>query len=172
MAPADRLWNSFCSMLEKIDTSVTDEERFYTHIVNWLSENKKLFDVGTWNIYKLDYYFDLKLSLYRVDCMECSVEETISRLINLSNLTDFKVGKKSSILMFIRDILWDMVAFKTQTPCPNCQNDDLRALIEPNSNEMILSCDKCCWSQSIYGDKWSGTKLLIPANKEQISKFF
>jgi len=150
-------------MLNELNLNGIEEECFYSAISSWLTENRKAFRDNIWETYGLGQLSELNPTLFKVECLEGSVDEHIRRFNNL------EPSSLDSIAMIIRDILWDMVAFKTQVQCPNCQEDDFRALLEPKSEEVILSCDLCCWSQSLNGNKWSGSSNLIPANKGQLS---
>lgn len=163
MTSINRQWKSFCSIFNELDVSTIDAKHFYSAISSWLIKNRKMFDDDVWKIYGLGKLSELNPSLYKVECLEGSVAESIDRWNNT------QPSSQNSIAIIIRDALWDMAAFKTNIQCPNCQDDDLRALLEPDSKEIILSCDLCCWSQSSSGNEWSGSQNLIPANKDQLT---
>lgn len=163
MASVIKQWKKFSTLLSDIDSSTNDKQHFYSVISDWLTSNRNLFSDQVWGCYHLGYFASLDPSQYRVGSAEDSVSVSIEVLIRA------EPSSLSTMAMFIRDTLWDMVAYKTRVRCPNCEDDDLRALIEPDSQEIVLSCDLCLWSQLPSGKKWSGPKTLIPANKTQLS---
>jgi hypothetical protein len=160
-------------MLNELDVKNLTKQEFYTALVEWLRCHQKDFQKKTrknlkenlWTSFGLDEYVSLDPLLYRVESAEDSVQEHVDAFNN------WQPHSQESIAMVVRGILWDMVAFKTETQCPNCKDDDLRALFDPDTEEIILSCDLCCWAQSRYGKKWSGSHNLVPANKDQLDKW-
>lgn len=162
MSLHNRQWNSILSMLNELDIKKLTKQEFYAAISKWLVSNKNAFKEQLWTSYGLDKLSSLDPSLFNVESSEGSIEENISRLNNL------QPSSQDSIVVIIRDILWDMAAFKTDIRCPNCKDDDLRALLDPDTESIILSCDLCCWSQSNSGTQKLECQNLIPANKLQL----
>jgi hypothetical protein len=59
-------------------------------------------------------------------------------------LTAFKRREPSnfdSMLMKVRDILHELIVYKTTISCPRCDRDDLRCYM--SDSKLVLECDNC-----------------------------
>ena len=74
---------------------------------------------------------------YPINCTCDPVEDTIRRIMNL-NFT-----KCSELTMVVYNLLWDMLAYKSEESCPRCIFPALRYLEVSESGEPVMECEQC-----------------------------
>lgn len=158
-------WRDICSMLKNFEELSGSSQDLYLAFCKWLRENRNHFDKKTWNAYGFDKYINLNPSLYVAEFTEGTVQDNVERFAR------YKPNSIDTLAMFIRDILWDIIVFKTNIECARCGDDHFRALANPETNEIFLSCDRCTWTQSMSGVRRCGPKILIPARKNLLMDF-
>ncbi len=156
------VWREFCDHLNSLQTDSLSKQDLFSCTCEWLAKNSGCFGEDIWRIYGLDIMLKVSPSDYPVKYSEDTVDQTVSGWKAL------KPSSIDSIAMTVRDILWDMLAYKSKVECPNCGDDDLRVLFDKQGKVNVLCCDLCCWSQFESGEKWSGKQNLVPANISQL----
>ncbi len=164
MCSCKQLWKGFCEFLETVDSENISTLQFITDLISWLKSNRKAFPVEVWDSYRLDQFMSMELERYDVEFNEGNVHATVVRLHNQYP------SSKDNIAMYIRDVLWDCIIYKTDVTCPNCEGADLSTMISVESGETVFTCDLCYWSQDEQGYKCSGKFNLRFAEKEDIKK--
>lgn len=75
-------------------------------------------------------------------------------------------------IVLTRDILWNILAFKSEKECPNCKRDKLRVLTDAFEANLYLSCDECAYTQNLKGEKIDRDAKLQPAKSNLISSSY
>lgn len=163
MIKEQKLWANFCGYLGDKKDSLT-ELLLFQYICEWLINNSKMFSGMVWDDYQFDTYLKYLPSEYVMKLSEERLEQLINRMML------FSPSSLDSMAMMLRNILWDMVAFKSKVMCPNCGDDEMRVLYDVEEGVVILSCDLCCWSQYENGEKWEGSGKLVPSKVSQLKK--
>jgi hypothetical protein len=71
----------------------------------------------------------------------------------------------------LHELGWDLVTIRSSRRCPQCEEGYLQPLLDPESGEIILSCDLCSWSETMDGQEWNGPSQLVPAPTSKLSHF-
>jgi len=107
MRTATQHWRDICSMLKNFEELSGSSQDLYSAFCKWLRDNRNHFDKKTWEAYGFDKYISLNPSLYVAEFTEGTVKDNVERFArNKPNSID-------TLGMFIRDILWDIIVFKT-----------------------------------------------------------
>jgi hypothetical protein len=104
------------------------------------SKNKELY-----NLY-LAYFQEYNIERYQFS----------ERWYNLAYLIDFELlkpqaTKLENIVVWCRFVMWEILVFKTNKPCRNC-DDDLRAMID-KKEDVFFCCDYCGYIENFVGEE-------------------
>ena len=152
-----KIWLDLCHYLANQTLDDLTKYVFFKLLCEWLIKNMKSFGEELWKLYRFEAYVNYEPSDYPMECSDDSVKQTIDRI------TKLEPSSMNAIAMIIRDILWDLVAYKSDIECSNCGDDDFRVLYDEKLKQLVLSCDLCGWSQYYDGRKWLGDYFLVPA---------
>lgn len=156
------LWSSLKLVLSALVPSTT-KRAYFGVLAAWLRENMDALGSDLVHQYGLDTFVELDADCYPIDTADVTVSDEVGNLIRQTP-TRF-----DTIAMFLRDQLWPLVAFKTSTQCPNCEEDELRALQDTASGgEIILACDFCGWAQRRDGSRSDVVGTARPATSKQL----
>lgn len=130
---------------EKADISSIS---LYRQLFEWAIELKESKEKAIKELYELYFaYFErLYIEDYKFDDVWYSVgyliENDITRATNKSLQT---------IVVVCRDVLWEIVAFKSSRRCPITRADNLRALTDSSRQEVFFCCDTCLYTENLQG---------------------
>lgn len=158
----EKVWLDFCQFLSNKAGNDLTKYYFYQLICGWLANNINSFGDELWKLYNFKVYIEYDPSDYPIESSDNRVQNTIDRVCNL------KPSSIDAIAMIVRDLLWDMVAYKSDIECPNCGDDDFRVLYDIKHKQIVLSCDLCGWSQFEDGKNWQGDNCLVPAKVSEL----
>lgn len=82
--------------------------------------------------------YDLKQYNFDIKDLWYSLDEVIK-----FDILEFEPKSDENIMLNIRDIIWNMIVFKSDIDCPICLQDDLRVFIEKTQKEIYFECDNC-----------------------------
>ena len=164
MSSAVKIWKSFCNSVVSKENNIHSNQLLFLTITEWLKKNTRYFKNDEYSIYGLDAMTNVNPHDYPSDFYEESISDTILR-IKLFNPT-----KTDNIAMIIRNILWNIIVYKSSKLCPNCKDDELRVLYDSNIKSVVLACDLCTYTENKDGKKWKGKCILTPAKIEFIKE--
>lgn len=125
-------------------------------VQQWLREHPAVAGSGLGQRYGLPWYQLTDLEAYPLAYSDlCPVEE-------IRKLSRVPPSSAEVAVMFLRDLFWGAMVMRSAVSCPNCEGDDLRVLVAPPSDEIVLACDSCGWSQTQDGEPWSSAERPIP----------
>ena len=151
--------------------SLTPRE-LYTKLFNWGIQLEESKDVHIKALY-LDYfrYFEkLKIDDYAFEPL----------WYDFNDLLEFDLLKSTpetleSAAVVARDILWEIVAFKTDRDCKVLPVDNLRILTDEQKQDVFFCCDVCFYTEDINGIRVEIDSIvypiLYPATMDQVMKF-
>lgn len=93
-----------------------------------------------------------------------------NELINYDFLKPTPARLETAVLI-VRDILWEIIAFKTDRHCKLLKEDNLRLLTDDKREEVFFCCDACSYTERLDGKPIEPTGILFPATKAQILKY-
>ena len=118
---------------------------------------------GTWG---LDRYAEMELSAYPVEESSLNPDEEFRRL------DEVRPDSMDTLAMRIRDILWEGITVESSVECPRCHDTQLRVLVDPGPDAIVLSCDRCSWSQTAQGQEWKRDEhWLVPATRARLERW-
>ena len=124
-----------------------DPEGYFSKLSEWVAEHGQHIGNEMLERCGLAVLSALAVDEYPVAWSDVSPPEEIASLLRTPP------SKLDVLAMFVRDQLWGMVAFKTNTECPNCAGDELRVLWdECGGGEVVLALTNG-WAQ-FEDDQW------------------
>jgi len=124
------------------DRDFLDSRSLLNLLLDWMKEIKEFNDIQIQNLYKLhfSYYENLNIDeiFYENSVVWYSLEEIIQYDIIQANIDSDKWAIENS-----SNIIYNLLVFKSDRECPCCHDDNLRVLVEINSERLIFECDSC-----------------------------
>jgi len=86
----------------------------------------------------------------------------------IEDLIEYDILRKSDLnferpILKARDLLWELLAFKSNINCSICGDDDLRVLSNKNEEKLHLCCDLCGNHTNLEGEPVTSDVILFPA---------
>ncbi|WP_199789872.1 hypothetical protein [Sorangium cellulosum] len=131
-------------------------------ITKWLASNIDEFGSSA-ETYGLGRFTRLDISSLPIKMMAHNPSEEIDAFRRVARHT------VDALAMKIRDAIWTAIVWQTSEQCPNCLNDQLRALKTARTKRIVLACDFCGWAQTLRGERWSGGEDLVIMNTEELA---
>jgi hypothetical protein len=158
-----QMWSS----LQKIILDMDQDESLssiFTKIAEWTKQNQKNFANDLMSLYGVNELLELCPDEYPIHLSETTLD-------GLKNLTLIEPSKEESMIMILRDTLWEIVTLKVDTECPRCEHDlGLFTLFDSVSNKIILECPQCGWLQTADNEYYEPLgKLRIAKSKDLIT---
>ncbi len=132
------------------------------HLQQWLANNIKSWSKSIRRDWSLDDYSLIRLPDYPTEESTLNLREEFLRLQAVPPTT------LDQLAMRVRDIFWQGLTTLSDTTCARCGVLPLTRLEEPVSHMVVLSCDNCCWSQTLNGARWTGGVRLQPASRQTL----
>ncbi|MCL2625285.1 MAG: hypothetical protein FWD46_00510 [Cystobacterineae bacterium] len=105
--------------------------------------------------------------------LESSEYHGISLLMEKDRMFGRKPETLESLLMRIRDTLWDLITISSKKDCPVCEGE-LRYFLAKQENhieKIVLECASCTWTENLDGSEWKeGIIQFYPINKAELLK--
>lgn len=159
-----KLWSSLTERLSRLPGNEAAAE-YGSALAEWVRENRTRIGSDLLARYGLDRLSVLSFDEFPVDDADLNVA------IERTNLSKQEPSSVEVIAMLVRDQIWNLVAFKTRIECPNCGEDELRALIDPGTDDaLVLACDFCGWAQDEQGRPWNGQPGCRPAKTSELRR--
>ena len=143
-------------------------EELFKYLLKWSDEVKKLRDNRIKDLY-IDHlaYFE--------NIPDTQVEHyeywySLDELLEQDVLNVFPTRYEQPVL-YVRELLWELVAFKSDRNCSRCRNDMLRVLTDREATKVFFSCDLCAYTEDLLGNEVLHHENLFPASKALI-KFY
>lgn len=171
MKKSIKLWNSLMEKLE-ITTSMTSHIKYYKTLVNWLKENKQFIgeDILKRNCIDILMNLDFKIYINEGEPDLPFLENELNRLKTLSP------SSVDSVIMIIKQLLWDMVTIRYNGECSNCLCVDLRIVLarykDFEKEQIVVSCEQCGFITHPGGEPlFEGSLDFIPANQFDLKRY-
>lgn len=112
-------------------------------------------------------YFDYFKNLEIKDFSFQPLWYNFSELMQFDFLNHNPKDLKRTVVV-VRDILWEIIAFKTNRNCKVIETDNLRLLTNSSRDVLYFCCDTCSYAENIDGTQIKITEILYPATTVQI----
>ena len=159
-----KLYPRFITHLESLDVNVGHLE-LLLHVQAWLKACLNQWTPKLRKDFGLDKYATLDFERFPLADASFSPGEEL-RLLRAN-----PPGSMGSFAMFLRELFWTGITVESSVQCPRCDQTELRILEDPVTEEIVLSCDFCAWSQTESGEPWDKAHYLEPATKEVVARW-
>ncbi|KGO83179.1 hypothetical protein [Flavobacterium beibuense] len=140
-------------------------------LLGWALKFKKSNNEVICNLYAdyFKYYERLNPHDYNFHKKWYDLDELLDTILG-TNTNDYRRP-----IVIVRDILWEIIAFKTDILCENCGQDEYR-LFESlqNSQDLVLCCDNCSHTIGLnneFPQDIPNKYIPVKKNNLQLSKF-
>jgi transcription elongation factor Elf1 len=161
-------WNELRAEIERNKENI-DAELLIKLLLNWAGGIKEINDIQIKKIYTqyLEYFEDVDIESVLFD--KEGVWYSLEEIINV-DLLGFSPRSYERPIVKVRDILWELLVFKSNSECSCCNDDNFRVMIDKKKTELFFTCDRCGCIQDIMGNKKDIQEKLYPATTDLIRK--
>jgi hypothetical protein len=156
-----KIWRELQSKISdlKDDSSLVDVLNI---IIGWYNTNKHVLSSRLIELYKIEELININPHDYPILESECTPK-------SVKNLLYIKPSSEDSIIMLLRDQLWEIIVLTVDIQCPRCQQElGLSALFDLELKKVVLECTQCCWTQTTDGQSYKPLNRLYIANSIQL----
>lgn len=146
-------------------------KQLYNELMQWARLVSASKDIRILALYdqNLQYFDRLEIEDYHFEPLWYNLKDLVE--YDFLNPTPVKLDQAVAI---VSEILWELVAFKSERNCKLLRNDNLRVLTDASRKEIIFCCDRCSYTENMEGIKidampTESIKRWYPATKSQIS---
>lgn len=142
-----KLWIDLRDKVEQNKQSITPLV-IYQMCSEWTAKIKNSNSLRIKKLYSLYLaYFEE----YNINSYQFSV-----RWFSLQDLIDFdllhpSVDNLEYVIVRCRRIMWEVLVFKSNRPCKNCDND-LRVMMDKSMSDIFFCCDDCGYVENLSGE--------------------
>lgn len=156
-----RIWYELqCKISDIKDESSLTE--VFDIIIDWYNIHKHTLSNRLIELYRIEELININLGDYPISNSECTPQ-------SVKNLLYIKPSSEDSIIMLLRDQLWEIIVLNVDIQCPQCQQElGLSALFDMELKKVILECTQCGWTQTIDGQYYKPLNRLRIANSIQL----
>jgi predicted nucleic-acid-binding Zn-ribbon protein len=156
-----RIWCELQGKISDIKDEISLIEVFNI-IVDWYNTNKHMLSNSLIELYKIEELININPGDYPIHKSECTPR-------SVKNLLYIKPSSEDSIMMLLRDQLWEIIVLNVDIPCPKCQQElGLSALFDMELKTIVLECTQCGWTQTTDGQFYKPLNKLHIANSIQL----
>ncbi|WP_207513818.1 hypothetical protein [Longitalea luteola] len=162
-----KLWDDLRSKVEHNKQSITPID-IYKLCSEWAGK------IRSTNILKIRELYNLYLAYF--EGYNINEYQFLQSWYSLRDLIQFDilnilVVNLEHAIIRCRDIMWEILVFKTNRPCKTCDSE-LRALTDNKKREIFFCCDNCVYIEDIFGQSVKSLKnQLSPITPEMQEKF-
>ncbi|MDA3613488.1 hypothetical protein O3P16_01600 [Chitinophagaceae bacterium LY-5] len=115
-------------------------------------------------------YTDNFLYFKKINILDYTFEPIWYNLDDIleSNIFKTRQLKLKTLVEEVRDILWELVVFKSNRECKIFSNSYMRVFTDESKENIFLCCDICDYMEDMKGNQVVNNKVLIPATSNQI----
>ncbi|UAC48111.1 hypothetical protein K6959_16270 [Bacillus aquiflavi] len=149
--------------------NLKDFKSYYLAFVRFINQNREFFTDTILEKWDLNVLITLNPDNYLVKNPDISLPLEEKRLRGDYDDID-------TLVMSIRDTLWDMITIYSGKDCPITPNDELRYILLKNNDgkeKLLLECAACGWTENIDGNEYNDpTGTVYPVNKKDLERYF
>ena len=140
----------------------------YIELLSWGKQLNDSNEMRIKNLYTnyLQYFDKLKIDEYLFEPLWYDFNDLIDFC-----LLKYEPKRLERIVVIIRDVLWEIIAFKTNRSCKILPEDNLRFLTDELKEYIYFSCDSCFYTEDLEGNKRKVEMKLYPATINQIKQY-
>jgi len=137
----------------------------------WTVEVRQLKDMRVKELYKmyLEYFDNLDFSLFSFD--RKYIWYSFEDLITYNFRKEMLLSSFERPFVIVRDVLWELLVFKSDLECTCCGNDNFRIMVNEIRTAVFGVCDVCGCSKLLYGKADSIEAQLYPATQNIVETY-
>lgn len=158
-------WQQFKNEIEINDWTPID---LYLKVYRWshfLKEDRNIASNKMYDLY-IRYFECIDVLDYRYSEVWFNIDNVIKY-----DLLNPKQNDIESIASSCKDVLWELVAFKSNIECIVCEIENYRVLTDQNRGNVFLVCDNCLHAQHIANIEVDVPDILFPVTPDIINKY-
>lgn len=132
-------------------------------LLNWTKEIQLIKDIQIQNLCDDYYKYFENIDIESIIYIDSNVWYSLDEIIQF-DILQAKVESYEWAIIHVRDILFNLLVFKSDKDCPCCSDDNLRVFVEKGSDKLIFQCDICLCMIDENGNKQNiEGSFLVPA---------
>jgi hypothetical protein len=153
-------WQEFQYMISKIDNQY-NKITIFKCIQTWYLDNKKLLSPLLIEEYGLEELINIDTAYYPLEKSECTPDD-IKRFLKLQPYNE------ECMIVWLRDILWELVVLSVDIECENCGKLEMSALFNIETENVFFECTQCGWVKTIDGYSDESIKTIRLATNQDL----
>lgn len=159
-----KAWKEFQHMISELDerdNSIT----IFQSIRGWYQKNQKLLSPRLIEEYGIEELINIEPKDYPLEQSE-STPQDLRRFLRL----ELEPSSEESIIMFLRDELWEVVVLAVDVECQRCGKLQMYALFDPEAKKVVFECTQCGFVQATSGSPDESVRGLKLAQNDDLRK--
>ncbi|MEN7550420.1 hypothetical protein AAG747_21050 [Rapidithrix thailandica] len=158
-------WNELQLKIEQ-QRDELNRESLLIILFDWIRGIKKIKDSKVQNLYH-------EYLAYFEEVSDLDGILNIKPWYSLQELIEYDILKSTELsferpIVKVRDVLWELLVFKSDKECPCCGDDNLRAMTYKGQKELFFCCDICGCIVDEDGGRKEVDDKLYPAPFELV----
>lgn len=146
------------------DISLCSRKAYFASLSRWVQRMRALIGADLLRLYDLEWMSSVNPDDYALEQSELQPVAAVKRLREVS------FSRRGTLVVWVRDQLWGLMAYETEEWCETCGGDALRALVTTVDDVrlMVLGCDLCGALRVAGGAVLSDDVRVTPALKRDL----
>ena len=145
-------WQEFQYMISQIDYQ-NNKIIIFKCIQNWYFDKINILSSHLIEEYQLEELINIDSKNYPLEKSECTPED-IKRFLKIQPYSE------KCMIVWLRDILWELVVLSIDIECENCGKLEMSALFNVESETVFFECNQCGWVKTIDGCSSESIKTI------------
>ncbi|MEM6753738.1 MAG: hypothetical protein AAF630_12270, partial [Cyanobacteria bacterium P01_C01_bin.38] len=152
-------WREFQYIISQIDNR-ENQITIFKRIKSWYLDNKKLLSSRLIEEYGLEELINIDTAYYPLEKSQCTSKD-IKRFLTIQPFSE------ECLIVWLRDILWELVVLSVDIQCENCGKLEMSALFNVETESVFFECTQCGWIKTINKHPVKSIKTIrLAKNKE------
>ena len=158
-------WNGLKDKI-KSNRKVVDGDYLLHEIINWKRFFYSCKDVKSVSLYEsyLSRFDELDFSKFRFQNSWYDIDDLIEY-----DLLCVHEKTLEHIVINAGSLIWELIVYKSDRSCKNCDGDYLRVLVDKNRH-VFFACDICSHVENLEGKKISNQNKLYPITPDIVNE--
>ena len=153
-------WQEFQYMIYQID-SKANQVIIFKCIQNWYFSKRKILSLHLIEEFGLEELINIDIKNYPLEKSECDLED-IKRFLKIQPYSE------ECMIIWLRDILWELVVLSVDIKCENCWKLEMSALFDADNKIVFLECNQCGWIKTVNGFSSQSIKTIQLATNHDL----
>jgi hypothetical protein len=138
-----KTWDRFQHTISEIDDK-DSSDTIFQKIKKWYRENKVFLSPHLIEEYGLEDLVNINMNAYPLELSEATPK-------SIRHFLSIEPSSEQSMMMFLRDQLWELVVLSVDVQCHRCRKLEMSALFDIEAKQVVLECTQCGLIHTIDG---------------------